>query len=783
MRDFHRVLGVLLATFGFWACSSWALAGSFVERVSPPYLSRGKTGRVTLVGSELRGALGLWTSLSSQDVVATLVEPSTEDQACFDVKVGPDAPLGLYGLRLATRSGLSNVKLFLIDDLPTVSERAAIPGSAGPQRLSWPVAVVGRASEADVDRYAIDVAAGQRVSFEAVGSRLGQDFDPVVTIKDAQGRMIVERDNDVGLMFDCRFAHSFEKPGIYTVEIHDTRFQGSEHMVYVLRVGRFPEGRVASPSTIRAGDAVELSVPGNVRFTQRVAVPKETAPGSFFQELRRAGDQASAWVPLEVSPYPNTLEREPDDKPAIATLAPIPSVLHGSIATAGDRDAFAVDLAAGQRLTALFECRPLGSPADLDISLIDPGGKTVNRLDTLPDGAATLEVEAKSKGRYVLLVRSLTGEGGPEYVYRITIALREPNVQLVSDASSLAVPRGSYQPLPLSVSRTDFAGPIALELRGAPPGMALRAPVIPAGETEVDNAISVADSVPEGLYSVQVVARLKTAGRERTAIATTLPLIDRLPTGRGPHGEPFELREDQRRLPPTLTDRIAILVSPPSPYTFELPDRSVVLPRYLSATFRLETTRVAGFDAPITFAARGGTLEPLRLQKPRVRAEMPPASRDRATVAGVLRSGVNSELRKHRVTVTAHASQEGRTVDLTRTFELRMQVAYELSPEPPRLEIQAGESATVAIRANRVPPFEGPITIRPSGDGGWKLPALVEIGGAVDRAELKIMVPPGAKPGVYRVALPGSARVSKFDESVTGKPVEVVVVAPKGGRT
>jgi len=781
MRDFHRLMRVLLAAFGFWVCLSQARAGSFVERLSPPILSRGKTVRVTLAGSELRGALGLWTSLSAKDVVATLVGPSTEDLASFDVKVGPDAPLGLYGLRLATRGGLSNVKLFLIDDLPTVSERESIPGSAAPQRLSWPVAVVGRANEADVDRYTMEVAAGQRVSFEVVGSRLGQDFDPVVTIKDARGRMIVEHDNDVGLMFDCRFAHSFEKPGIYTVEVRDTRFQGSDHLVYVLRIGRFPEGRVASPSTIRAGDAVELSVPGPDRFTQRVAVPKETAPGSFFQALRRAGDQASAWVPLEVSPYPNTLEQEPDDKPANATLATIPRVLHGSIATPGDRDAFAIELAAGQRLTALFECRPLGSPADLDISLIDPGGKTVKRLDTLPDGAATLEIDASSKGRHVLLVRSLTGEGGPEYVYRITIALREPNVQLVADASSLAIPRGSYQPLPLSLIRTDFGGPIALELRGAPPGMALRTEVIREGETEVDNAISVADSVPEGLYSVQVVARLKTAGRERTAIATTLPLIDRLPTGRGPHGEPFELREDQRRLPPTLTDRIAILVSPPSPYTFELPDRSVVLPRYLTATFRLETTRVAGFDAPITFIARGGTLEPLRLQKPRVKAEMPAASRDRPNLAGIVRSGVNSELRNHRVTVTAHASHEGRVVDLTRTFELRMQAAYEPSPEPPRLEIQAGKSATAAIRANRVPPFTGPITIRPSGDGGWNLPALVEIAEGVDRADLKFMVPPGTKPGVYRVALPASARVSKFDEAVTGKPIEVVVVAAKGG--
>jgi hypothetical protein len=80
-------------------------------------------------------------------------------------------------------------------------------------------------------------------------------------------------------------------------------------------------------------------------------------------------------------------------------------------------------------------------------------------------------------------------------------------------------------------------------------------------------------------------------------------------------------------------------------------------------------------------------------------------------------------------------------------------------------------------------PFTGPIAIRPAGEASWKLPALVEIPERIDRAELKIVVPAGTKPAVYRVALPGTAHVSKFDENVAGKPIEVVVVAPKGGQS
>ena len=773
-----------LAAFGLYACASQAFAGPFLERLSPPSLSRGKTNRLTFVGTELGRAMGLWTSLPPTSVEAALVESRRDDQAVFEVKVAPDAPLGIYGLRLATSSGLSNVKLILIDDLPTVAERAtkSRDRAEGPQHLEWPVAVLGNAGESDVDRYTIDVVAGQRVTFEVVGNRLGQDFDPVITIKDDKGRRIVEHDNDVGLMFDCRFAHTFETSGTYTIEIQDARFRGSDSLVYVLRVGKFLEGRVALPCTVHAGDSVTLSLPGEKGATVPVAIPKGTDLGNFWQELRQSGDQASVWVPLRASPHPIVLEREPNESASNALVVGVPVVLQGSIMTPDDRDAFAFELAAGQRLTTQVECRPLGSPADLGVTVIDPVGKVVKRVDTLPDGEATFEIQANSKGRHVLLVRSLTGEGGPEYVYRITLALREPAVRLISDVSGLAVPRGSYQPLLLTLTRTDFAGPVALELRGAPAGMTLGTHVIGEGESELVNTIGVAESVPEGVYSVQVVARTRAEGHERTALATTLPLIDRLPTGRGPHGEPFELREDQRRLPPSLTDRIAILVTPRSPFTFELPDRLVVLPRYLEASFRLETSRAAGFDGPISFVARGGSLEQLNLQKPRLKADLTPATRDRTVVAGVIRSGVNTELRKQRVTVTAHASYEGRGIDLTRTFDLATRVAYEPSAEPRRVEIQAGESATVAIRANRLPQFNGPITVRPAEVAGLILPSVVEIASGLDSAEMKITAPAGTKPGVYRVALLGSARVSKFDEPVTGKPVEVVVVERKGGR-
>src|SRR5262249_42599932 len=153
------------------------------------------------------------------------------------------------GVRVATRDGLTNAHLLLVDDLPVLARGTG----DSPVPLPQDAAVWGTLREAAVDRYTLAVAAGERVSFEVVGSRLGKDCAPLVTIRDAAGRFVAEHDNDPGLYFDSRFEHVFEKAWTYTLEVRDARFKGNEHNHYVLRVGRFPAGRVALPAALEIG--------------------------------------------------------------------------------------------------------------------------------------------------------------------------------------------------------------------------------------------------------------------------------------------------------------------------------------------------------------------------------------------------------------------------------------------------------------------------------------------------------------------------------------------------
>jgi len=232
------------------------LAQAFIERVEPPVVVRGEVTRVTLIGSSLQHATGLWVSTPGGRVTGKLIGSSRPDTAVFDVTVAAEVPLGIFGLRLATQSGLSNAHLFLVGEHAAVPEeemqlpRGTPPGTAT-QVVPLPVVISGTCRPEDVDTFAFDVSAGQEVSFEVVGSRLGKGIDPLITIRDAAGSVIIQKDNDVGLFFDCRFAHRFARAGRYTVEVRDSRFRGSEHWGWILRMGRFPAARVALPAVPR----------------------------------------------------------------------------------------------------------------------------------------------------------------------------------------------------------------------------------------------------------------------------------------------------------------------------------------------------------------------------------------------------------------------------------------------------------------------------------------------------------------------------------------------------
>ena len=765
---------------------SACFAQAFVHRVEPASVTRGEETRVVLHGSRLELATALWVSVPDGRVRATQVGESTTDRAVFDIKVPASLPLGFYGLRVATQSGLSNAHIFLVDEIATVpEEEMAVPKGVAPmqapQVVELPVAIAGSILAEDVDLFAFDAGVGQEVTFEVVGSRLGKGLDPLVTIRDAGGQVVVQRDNDVGLFYDLRFAHKFAEAGRYTVEVRDSRFRGSDHWGYVLRMGRFPQARVAVPATVPAGKATTLTFPQLGALAQPESgrvTPSGVIDGRMLFALKRPGDDLSAWLPLRISPEQTVIEAEPNDTAKQATVAKIPGALHGVIGKPGDVDRFRVSLKKGQLYQVQVETHTIGSPADIELILLDPAGKEVTRADDSGLEEARMNISPPADGEYILVVKELVNWGGPEFAYAIRFAPRAPGLTLSSGITRVALPQGTRQPLPLSLNQVALAGDVAFRLKGAPEGITMKIKEVKQGTREIDNYLLCDASTEPGVYTIQVEAVSK-ANAKITALAATRPLIDRRPVGRGPHGEPFELREDQRRLPPTLTERIAVVVLPTSPFDFELASPLVTLPRYQTAKVNVKTTRIAGFENPIRFVARGGELDQNNLRKPRVRLHIGEATVGNPMTTGTLESYVNTAAQRQRVILTGTTVYQGRELSLTRTFDIDIVVAFRPGPAQKKVSVAAGSSVRVAVRPNRLAPFDGPVMLSLGQVKGLELPGTVVVPKGAKEVEVEVKAAAGLKPGTYKVSLSGIARVERFQESAGGETLEVEVTAAK----
>ena len=755
-------------------------ADGFIERISPPVLERGKTTRVAVYGKNLDDAQDLWSSLPPGSVTAKPLE-SRSEQAVFEVTTKPSAPVGVCGVRIATKHGLSNVQLLLVDDLPV---RDGLQGS----QLKLPCSVWGTFRDSSVDRFSFDAKANEELSFEVVASRFGKNADPLLTIRDARGKIVLERDNDPGLYFDSRFVVRFKDAGAYTVEVRDSRFRGSDELQYVLRIGHFPADRIAVPA----------AVPANSRL-----------PGPFFAELKRPGDDGSSWVPTTTADGPITLGKDKDNAKFIAhslaitpaatfafalsplranpflaldamlmtglaqpTPAVVPGVLCGVLKLPNEKQTFLIELAKGQSIHVRAEAKALNSPADLELFLLDRFGKVLRRGTDGKD-EPTLDFTAPAAGQFGLAVRDQLRDGGESFAYRLTVTESAP-FSVTADVEGLTVPQGSWQPIPLTLIRGSAKGPIKLTLLNAPSGVTLTPSDFGDNEVSLIARLSATKESPVGVSTLQILAESTDGRRE---LVRTTPLIDRQIIN--VDLIPLALREDQKRLPPSVADRFALQITPPSPFTVELPSPLVSLARYQKADVPIVTTRASGFDGPIRFRAEGGQLADKKEGRTRVYAEFPEAVAQTPTINGAIHSKILSNLAKSRIEVTAAGTHAGRRVSLVRTFELNLTAAFAVKAEPAKVSLLPGETMAVHLTLDRMATFDGPVTVTLPRFNGLSVPETVTFAKGQTSADLAVVASADVQPGRQAPQARSTATVSGYEEEIRSTIFEVDVRKPE----
>ena len=513
------------------------------------------------------------------------------------IDIDPAAPRRNVPFRVLGRDGFSEIRTIRITSLPTLQE-AGQAGMSEPMRLDQrPVTVSGVLAAGDRDRYAVLAEKGERLTVEVEAMRLGNVLlDTVLHVYDPIGKEVFRSDDTALFQQDPVVSFITNEAGVYTIEVHEASYEGSDASRYLLHVGAFPAPGVAYPAGAEAGQELDVSFlrPDGTRHKQHVVVPSD--PAAFQLFVQDSDTISPSAVPFRVSAMHNEFEQEPNDDPAKIDpqSMPIPVAFNGVLQTNGDVDHFWVQGTAHVAMQIDCFSTRIGSPADTVVSLYDAEGNLLHRNDDWESLDSRIEFTPRVTGRYRLSVTDKLAMGRADAVYRLEVTSLSPQVtpflprpnRLTQLGQTIHVPRGNRVLARIGVRREHVAGAVELEWDQLPNGVNVTQSVLESDPFWVPVILEAPAQASEGGTLCKLFARCQSPdqGTIFGSFSQTVDLIamsaDRL----------FQASE---------VDRIAVAVTPPLPFRIDVDAPTASLPIGGTLDLRVRVTRENGFTAPV----------------------------------------------------------------------------------------------------------------------------------------------------------------------------------------
>jgi hypothetical protein len=599
-----------------------------LKPVAPLGMQRGTTLDVTLTGANLADPTGVWTSFPAKVTIPTEGNNGKEPgKLVVRLEVPADAPIGFHTLRLATGRGMSNLRMFCIDDLPQVLETDNNRSRTTAQEVPVPSVVCGKADNEASDYFKVTVKAGQRVSFEVLGRRLGSAFDPQLTLYDPRtGKELPGgHSNDApGLQTDPRLTYTFKDAGDYVVEVRDVSYRGGEDFFYRLRIGDFPCATSPVPLAVKRGSKATVQFAGPaVEGVAPVEVnaPADPAVQAVWVTPKGANGLCGWPVSLLLSDLDEMVEQEPNNDLTRANRVPVPGAVTGRFLEKGDVDYYVFTAKKGQRLVIDAQTGDLHSPTEVYMALKDAKGGQVQAAN--PMGAARLDFTPPVDGDFYLAVEHLHSWGGPSETYRVSVTPFEPGFELSAGIERFDVSQGGTLSIPILAQRRDYTGPIEVSVVGGgltgsvtlKPGAPPPPPNQPAGVL----AVMASADLPMGPREFRIQGKATINGKEVMQYASVRTVVSQnlanLPVP-----------------PRTMYDQFFLAVTAKAPFTLTAKFDEETAATGKPAPLTVTVTRDEGFTAEIALTAAGlppnvaPALKPIPANMNEVKVQLNPAA-------------------------------------------------------------------------------------------------------------------------------------------------------------
>ncbi len=532
-----------------------------LQSVFPAGVRAGTSVAVTIEGTALEGLRALRST--APGFAAKKIDGNR-----FEISVAESTPPGIYDLRAATASGLSNPRSFVVSGRGEQLEGDANDTLETATAVELNTVVNGKLEKpGDVDCFRFSAQAGQRVVIECWAERIDSQLRAVLEVFDAQGRRLAVSRGYTGLdpLIDLRVP----RDGWYEVRLFDLSYLGGAAHFYRLDLDTLARPELALPCVVQRGQMTRVKLFGrNLLPSEASAAGVEVAgfdaasfDGAELESIEvdvTPPSEPAAFVPLPRQPsqiavetfayhYPGghaPLAIGVTDVPVVENNAghdradcalelPIPCEASAQLAQRYGQHWYAVDVKRGEALWFEAFGDRIGSPVDLELSVLDASGdrelakfsdELVNlggyRFCTTHTDPAGRWV-APADGRYLVLARNLIGESelDPRRIYRLSVRREEPDYQLA------VVSRRSDQPAAWNIARggrelvevlalrqRGMTAPIRVTVEGLPPGMQCPEAWIGPEQDRAALVITAARPSDEFAGAVQVVGHAEQAG-------------------------------------------------------------------------------------------------------------------------------------------------------------------------------------------------------------------------------------------------------------------------------
>lgn len=375
------------------------------------------------------------------------------------VSIATNVPPGPYFVRMHSKDGASDAKLFVAGHLPELAEQEDNGNLASANVITnLPIVINGRLHKSgDTDFFRVTLKRGQTISARLDGYRLRSLIDPFIRLHDPNGY-------EVALASDT---HTIDPFLFYRAK------QSGEHTLQIFAIGH------------KASTSVSFSGGSSAVYRLTLTTDGAACPGADFESQIK--------------------EQREDGK---TQTIKAPNTLAGVLGQPGEIDRYQFAAKKGDQFIVRVESHRHGYPMDPVMVINRPGGRLLREVDdTKPYRDPEYLVKA-SDGDYTVEIRDRFLRGGKDFRYRLVIEKPAPTVDITCDKEIIALEAGKTTEVKLKLARKNsHQGKMTVVFNDLPKGVGIKDEKIDEKAKEATIKLITATNAPAFSGSARILVR------------------------------------------------------------------------------------------------------------------------------------------------------------------------------------------------------------------------------------------------------------------------------------